>query len=365
MPSYINAIGTANPSNRFTQETISDFMLRASSLNNEEARKLRAVYKMSGIKSRYSVIADYGKVDRFDFYNEKDPDGFRPGTFQRMKLYKDNAAALSISAIREAMQQTPYTAKDFTQLITVSCTGMYAPGLDIDIVHELGMNLSVNRTNIYFMGCYAAINALRTADAICRASPNEKILVVCTELCSIHFQNDHTEDNLLANALFADGAAAVIVSSEATSNTKLQIDSFYNTIADKGAKDMAWNIGNTGFEMKLSSYVPEIIGSDIKSFLQVLLSINGNTGKTVDYYAIHPGGKKILEQIEKSLDFSSKENRYAYKVLENYGNMSSATILFVLKELLNDLPKDEKDKTILGMSFGPGLTLEGMLLQTV
>lgn len=365
MPSYINAIGLANPEHRFLQEDIARFMIRASSLNNEEARKLKIIYKKSGIKFRHSVLSDYGLETDFTFYNGYIADGYRPSTSKRMQVYRAHAAALSIQAITRALELSNINANEVTHLICVSCTGMYAPGLDIDIIHGLQLKPSVYRSSINFMGCYAAINGLRLCHDICKANSEAKVLLVCTELCSIHFQNDFTEDNLLANALFADGAAAVIVSNNKTNTTRFEIQHFYNAIASEGSKDMAWQIGDTGFEMKLSAYVPEIIAEGIERFIQDLLLSAGMAHKGVEHYAIHPGGIKILERIESTLGLSKAANQYAYKVLENYGNMSSATILFVLDELSKNIPVNKKDEQVLGLAFGPGLTLESLLLKTV
>ena len=365
MPVFINAIGTATPPNKLAQENIAQFMVRAMDLNREDARKLKVIHKMSGIKFRHSVIDDYGKEKDFSFYNKDSKSGYSPTTSKRMQLYRAHAADLSAQAARVCLSETKIKAESITHLICVSCTGMYAPGLDIDLVRSLNLNRHVSRTSINFMGCYAAINAIKIAEAICKSDSKAVVLLVCAELCSIHFQNDNTDDNLLANALFADGVAAMILSSEKQENTRLKLGYFYNEIANDSAKEMAWHIGDSGFEMKLSSYVPKIIGEGIARFIQNLKNSNGISTQNMDYFAIHPGGKKILESIEDALQIKKEDNKHAYKVLENFGNMSSPTILFVLKELIQNIPKEEKDKNILGLAFGPGLTFESMILKTV
>ena len=225
------------------------------------------------------------------------------------------------------------------------------------------------------MGCYAAFNALKVADSIVKAYSEAKVLLVCTELCSIHFQKGTDEDTLLANALFADGSAAALVSSESNlSSVQLQLDRFYCDLAPDGQKDMAWQIGNHGFEMRLSSYVPQIIREQIQQIVQRLLQhLTHHTedhqpilpGASIDYYAIHPGGKRILQVIEEVLSLEKKDNHHAYQVLRQYGNMSSPTILFVLQSLIADLGEADQNKSALGLAFGPGLTLESMLLRVV
>jgi len=240
---------------------------------------------------------------------------------------------------------------------------MYAPGLDIDLVKSLNLSSSVNRLCINFMGCYAAFNAIKLADSFCAADPKAKVLIVCTELCSIHFQKEFTEDNLLANALFADGAAALLIEGEPRRGVNLKPVSFFCDLAPEGEQDMAWTVGDLGFEMKLSAYVPEIIKNGIAKLTSNLLAQISQQLTDVSYYAIHPGGKKILEVIEQELDLSKADNRAAYEVLKNYGNMSSPTVLFVLNEISKNLTNTDDGKKILSFAFGPGLTLESMVLE--
>jgi predicted naringenin-chalcone synthase len=240
---------------------------------------------------------------------------------------------------------------------------MYAPGLDIEMIHALGLRTTVKRTAITFMGCYAAFNALKVADAFCKSERDAKVLIVCAELCSLHFQQEPTEDNLLANALFADGAAAVLVENNPAQGLKLKLSSFHNDLAPEGASDMAWSIGNLGFEMKLSAYVPGIIKQGIARLTRDLLEKISANLNDIKHFAIHPGGRKILEVIEQELGITQANNAAAYHVLKNYGNMSSPTILFVLAEIIRNLSASNKNERILSFAFGPGLTLESMILE--
>jgi len=248
-------------------------------------------------------------------------------------------------------------------LIVVSCTGMYAPGLDIELVKALGLPTQIQRLCINFMGCYAAFNGLKQADIICQSDPKAKVLVVCTELCSIHFQKENTDDNLLANALFADGSAALLVESSPRNGLNLKPVSFYCDLAPEGDQDMAWTVGDLGFEMRLSSYVPEVIKNGIKTLTHSLLDQISNSLADISYYAIHPGGKKILEVIEQELNLTREQNKPAYEVLRKYGNMSSPTVLFVLQEASKNLNGMDDKKKILSFAFGPGLTMESMVLE--
>jgi prepilin-type processing-associated H-X9-DG protein len=362
--SYITAIGTANPAHRFSQSQIADFMMRAMKLNNGDARKLRTVFRASGIEFRHSVLEDYGRVKDFTFFPDTaDLEPF-PATDRRLDIFRQNALALSVASFRDMLRILPnLPLRSISHLIVVCCTGMYAPGLDIDLVKALQLRSTVQRTAINFMGCHASFNALKVANAICRSDHNAKVLIVCTELCSLHFQREANEDNLLANALFADGSASVLVEAETESPLKLRLEEFHSELAVEGANDMAWTIGNLGFEMRLSSYVPDLIRRGISSFTNSLLKKLSVTLSDVSHFAIHPGGKKILEVIEEELNLSKDKNDAAYYVLRNYGNMSSATVLFVLKRVVANLNGASEGERVLGLAFGPGLTLESMVLK--
>ncbi|HCW06188.1 MAG TPA: type III polyketide synthase, partial [Cytophagales bacterium] len=263
--SYITHIGISNPEHQFAQQTIGNFMVKAMKLDSENARKLHALYRATGIETRYSVLADYGKIDGFQFFPDNNLLEPFPTTSQRLTLYREHAVRLSVNSINQCLNKFPSLSREeITHLVVVSCTGMYAPGLDIDLVKNLGLNNSIHRTCINFMGCYAAFNAMKLADAFCAADSNAKVIVVCTELCSIHFQKENSDDNLLANALFADGSAALLVEATPRQGLNLCPLNFHCDLATNGADDMAWKIGDHGFEMKLSTYVPEIIRSGIK-----------------------------------------------------------------------------------------------------
>lgn len=361
--SFITSIGTANPPNRFTQTQISDFMIRAMGLDKEGADKLRVLYRATGIDSRYSVLQDYGSSENFNFYpNTPCLEPF-PDTARRLELFRKEALKLSRKAVDDCVGGvTGFDIKSITHLIVVSCTGMSAPGLDVELVRNLNLNSTVQRTSVNFVGCYAAFNAMRLANSFCAQNKEAKILVVCTELCSLHFQKENTEDNLLANALFADGSAALLVEPKMKSGINLEIGAFFCDLAITGEEEMAWSIGSFGFEMKLSSYVPEIVKTGIKKLTSSLLKANHIVMDDISYYAIHPGGKKILEVIEQELNLSKDDNAPAYEVLRNYGNMSSPTVLFVLKEILNKIIGADDNKKILSFGFGPGLTLESLIL---
>lgn len=364
MKNYITAIATANPAHRIAQSDIARFMARAQQMNGEEEHRLHALYRASGIRYRYSVIEDYGRTSAFRFFPDVANLEPFPTVAERMKLYQKEALLLSLKATEKCLEEAKWLKRNqITHLITVSCTGMYAPGLDIALVEALELNYQTQRTAINFMGCYAAFNGLKAADAICKADRNAKVLVVCTELCTLHFQRSKDEDNMLANALFSDGSAAVLIEGTPSNERNFEIQAFHCDLAVNGKQDMAWQIGNHGFEMRLSAYVPDVIRQGIGELAINLLKNFHLTVDQIDFLAIHPGGKRILRAIEEELFIEKEDNRYAYEILRNYGNMSSATVLFVLNALRRDLKTSDKDKQVLSFAFGPGLTLESMLLK--
>ncbi|QHL88564.1 type III polyketide synthase [Nibribacter ruber] len=364
MKSYLCAIGTANPFHALPQQQIADFMASALQLDEQETRKLKALYRLSGINTRHTVLEDYGKQNgEFTFYpNTPGLEPF-PAVGRRMQQFQEHAVPLSVQASEDCFNQVPnFTAAQVTHLITVSCTGMYAPGLDIELVQALGLPATVQRTCVYFMGCYAAFNAIKAADAFCTADPAARVLIVCTELCTLHFQKHKETDHLVSNAIFADGSAAVLVSAEPLTNTALRLEAFHCDLAPSGQREMAWHIHDFGFEMTLSSYVPALIKEGIGQLTQSLLQKLNLKLQEIKLFAIHPGGRKILEVIEQALGLTPHDNRYAYQTLRQFGNMSSVTVLFVLQALLQDTQSAQHQEPVLSFAFGPGLTLESMLL---
>jgi len=247
--SYITSIGTATPKHHFTQDVIANFMIRAMQLDTDDSRKLKALYRATSIETRHSVVEDYGRQDHFDFYPNNERLEPFPSTKQRLELFQKHAIELSVDSVQNCLSKIPnFRVEEITHLVVVSCTGMYAPGLDIDLIGRLKLNHSVERTGINFMGCYAAFNALKLAHAFCGSNENAKVLVVCTELCSIHFQKENNEDNWLANSLFADGSAALLIEAQPRRGLNLRPVHFHCDVALNGISDMAWSIGDSGFE---------------------------------------------------------------------------------------------------------------------
>ncbi len=358
MSTFIQAIGTAVPKFAISQNEVLQFMLKAHQLKGEEKKKLEVLYRATGIQTRYSVLSDYLQPDEYEFFpNNSDLSPF-PDTKSRQQKYRAEALEISLSAAKKCLGDLPH--EKITHLITVSCTGMYAPGLDIDLVKGLELSAEVKRTAINFMGCYAAFNAMKVADAFCNSEKPVYVLIICTELCTLHFQKENNENNFLANALFGDGSAAILMTNSMPVTKSLEISHFYSTLQPDGHDEMAWDIGNTGFEMKLSAYVPDFLKQGIDPMLNRLWQ-ESNT-REFDYYLLHPGGKRILQVLEEKLGISASENNFSRQILKKFGNMSSATILFVLETLWNSTAMEHHQGKVLGLAFGPGLTLESMIL---
>jgi len=330
-------------------------MQRVYALTDTEQRKLKFLYRQGGIDTRYSVIPDYSlPATEWEFYSPTENLEPFPRLEKRMEWYRQYAAPLSLAAITNCLQKIP--GQTITHLITVSCTGMSAPGLDLELLEALGLPATTFRSSVNFMGCYAAIHALKIADAFCRADQNATVLIVCTELCTLHFQKEPTVDNMTSSMLFADGAAAMLVTGK-EEQEGLNIDHFYSMVSLKGKKDMAWELSSKGFLMTLSGYVADMIEEDFDGLVEGALQAADLQKEAITHWCIHPGGKRILEAVHKSLGFTNGQLQPCYDVLKEYGNMSSPTVLFVLEKMMDALDKKEKT-TIFGAAFGPGLTME-------
>ena len=374
---YINGIGTAVPAYSSTQQEAAEFMADVLQLDERDSRRLMALYRHTRIDRRHTVLADYVRPrEEFTFYTNSPGMEPFPTVGQRMGLYRQEAVPLALKAIHDCFASYPdFDPQTITHLITVSCTGLYAPGPDIELIEALGLPTTTQRLAINFMGCYGAFNGLKMADSIIRADARAKVLVVCVELCTIHFQKKTETDHLLSNALFADGSAAVIVESQpAVRHTgpsqAFRLRSFYCDLLPEGREAMAWHVSDFGFEMTLTSAVPTFIQQGIGQLMERLLTQCELTLDDIGQYALHPGGRRILEVIEQQLGITAHDDRHAYEVLRQNGNMSSATVLFVLKEIWNELASGEADvdperPNILSCAFGPGLTLESMVLEAV
>lgn len=349
----ITAIGTANPKYKHKQLSILNFMKETLPLDQRQERLLSLLYHRCGIETRYSVLPDYSLPSKdYQFYARPDEDKPFPNLESRMSAYEANALSLSVAAIRNTV--TDDKLKAITHLITVTCTGLSAPGLDLQLMEALKLAPSVFRTSVNFMGCYAALHGLKLANSLAISSKNAKVLVVCTELCTLHFQKSVEIDQLTSSLLFADGSAACLVESD-ENQAGLLISNFFSKVVSEGKQDMAWGLSSTGFKMVLSNHVPKLVEGEIDSLLADALTELDWQTDDISHWAIHPGGKDILSATQKALAISEVQLADSYDVLKNYGNMSSASILFVLKRIMEKARNGERT---FAAAFGPGITLE-------
>jgi alkylresorcinol/alkylpyrone synthase len=351
---YIHRIGTAVPPHIYTQETALQEMLAVLPLSEVEARKTKMIYRNSGIEKRHTALPN------FFTHFQQDP---QPNVADRMQWFQEYAPPLCVEAIENCLPPN-FDKQKITHLITVSCTGLAAPGLDIELINLLKLPTNIYRTSVNFMGCYAAFHALKHADLICQTDDKANVIIVCVELCTLHLQLKADDDNTRANLLFADGAAAAFLSKDTQyfNEESLKINKFYADIVTKGDNDMAWHIAPSGFLMKLSAYIPQLVEENIESLLLAALQHTQITKEEIFQWAIHPGGKKIVENAAKALQLDNEQLTASYQTLKDYGNMSSATILFVLQTVAKADKTPEKPY-IFAVGFGPGLTMESMLLE--
>lgn len=365
MKSHIHHIETVLPKFSYRQEYARDRMVRWMP-GKRNRRLIHGIYDHSGIETRYSVLPDFGVGAEPVLFREGEEGRIiEPSTLERNRYYAECSRKLVVEAGRRTLENADgFRAPDITHVITVSCTGFYNPGPDLDLIQGLGLPAGTERYNLGFMGCYAAFPALRMADQFCQARPDAVVLVVCLELCSLHLQFREEADSLLANSLFADGAAAVLVSARPPSGSRpaLALESFASALAPEGASDMAWEIGNHGFDIRLSTYVPKIIEANIGRILDGILSTAPWSLDEIATWAIHPGGRSILDRVEGALELAPEQIDDSREVLRQYGNMSSVTVLFVLHRILNRREWDES-LPVCAMAFGPGLTIETALLE--
>ncbi len=361
MASRIISIGTAVPEYGTRQGAILGFMHDAYK-DVAASRKLNTLFSYSGIDTRYSAIADFDNPEGEGRFFDKD---YKASVDIRLAEYRRKALPLAMDAVDAGFRKLNSSVKDFgvTHLITVSCTGMYAPGIDAELIEQLELPSDIFRTCVNFMGCNAAFHALKIADMIVQSEVKAKVLIVCVELCTLHFQPKDSNDYLLSNTVFGDGAAAVVVTSGAYAEQKglkgFNVNGFYSTLLHKGKNLMGWNITPVSFEMVLNAKIPDFIGEQMGSLLEQSSRKYNMDVTTVSGWAIHPGGKKILDTVQNKLQLDKEKTRHSYEVLQKYGNMSSPTILFVLQGLLQDYRKNE---TVFSIGFGPGISIETALL---
>ena len=360
MQSMIFALSGVVPSYVFTQEEIAKKSIDILSIQEEKAQFLSRIYHHSSIRNRHSVVNDFHQSrEKWDFWGTHYPHKI-PGMTKRNKRYKQEAPPLAEKAARQAIERWGGNLSSISHLISVSCTGMIAPGIEYYVMQNLGLSPTINRLGINFMGCFGAFKGLSVAKAFAQADPDARILLICTELCSLHLQADQNPETLMANALFSDGAAAAIIGGNCLPTEKALWEIHHtHSLGFKDSIDkMSWEASDHGFLIGLSHTVPVHIKRNMQTFTDKLLP-KGLSPAQCDW-AIHPGGASILKAVEQVLDLKPDQTQSAWQTLHDFGNMSSATFLFVLDHLSKQ--KSSRLWTA-GVGFGPGLSVEGIMLR--
>lgn len=378
-PPVLRSLQTIVPDTVLRQDEVRDMFAGQPGLGRLATRIISASFDSSGIDTRHTVLGELSPesdVEEPTFFDRATGLLMSPGTKARNEVYRREAGKLYVEAARRTIDADPdISADDVTHVITASCTGFYSPGPDYEIVRALGLRDDVRRLHLGFMGCYAAMPALRTAAEICSGDAEAVVLVVTVELCTLHLRSSEDPDMIVATSLFADGAAAGLVTARPATGEApgLALDRFHTGIIAEGEKDMAWTIGDEGFEMVLSTAVPGLIGQHIHSALQPLYAPepalatafdSGSIGDAVAHWAIHPGGRSILDRVQERLDLTDAQLHPPREVLRRFGNMSSATVLFVLQRIL-ETGEVRDGERVAALAFGPGLTAETALLTIV
>lgn len=359
--SAILGVGTAWPERSISQEDAASLALQLGAVREDHISLMRRIYANAGVGARGSVALPETKPEAKPetkgafFGPSSGHDDRGPSTSARLDRYEAEAGPLALRASRAAMEHAGANASQITHVVTASCTGFASPGVDQRLIEELGLRRTAPRLNVGFMGCHAAINALRAADAICRSDDGALALVCAVELCTLHFRYAPSPDQIVANALFGDGAGAAVVGPP--HDGALRILSSASTLFPDSREDMTWRIGDHGFEMTLSRRVPELLGAHAPEWIGAWLDGQGLRTRDVGSWAIHPGGPRVVESLVSALALDPDRANASLRTLRERGNVSSPTVLAILESLLTQ----RAPTPIAALAFGPGLAGEAML----
>lgn len=322
--------------------------------NKRQERLTRMLYQKAGVETRHTVVP---WQSAYAWKKQESPTESLsgPSTADRMDLYREHAGPLAHRATVVALADAQVDASKITHLITVSCTGFCAPGVDLELIRSLGLPPTTERVHVGYMGCHGAINGLRVAEALAARHPEACILLCAVELCSLHYRLSWDAEGVKGNALFADGSAAIVGGSHRSKRPALgQVEQTGSCVLPKSFAEMSWEIGNHGFEMRMTRQVPDVVGAHLKEWMSAWLDQLGYGIHDIAHWAVHPGGPRILDSVESALELSPNACNVSRDILKRFGNMSSPTVLFILDEILRSSP----DFPIVTLAFGPGLTAE-------
>ena len=377
MSALILGIGTAVPEFRIDQADAAEQASRLSHASARQQRVLTALYLRAGVERRHSVVltsSTNGLPAEQSFYGAEGHDSAGPTTADRMAAYDRYSPPLAAAAASRALDDAGVTAGEITHVVTVSCSGFSAPGVDLALMRELRLRRDASRTHIGFMGCHGALNGLRVAKAFAEGTPGACVLLCAIELCSLHHQFHWEPDQIVANALFADGAAAVVIRAAEARRAHPSIQDGGPSASRPAALDIVdlrsfviadshdlirWQIKDHGFEMTLSAQVPCLIERSLRAWLEDWLGDHGLGIEQIGSWAVHPGGPRIVEACAAAVCPSSERLADSEAVLAEYGNMSSPTVLFVVDRLR----RRGAARPIVALAFGPGIAIEAALLK--
>jgi predicted naringenin-chalcone synthase len=366
----ILGLGTAAPVHSMPQPMSAEMAVeRCSEPGSREAKLLPQLFRMTSVKGRGSVVIRPEEnqpvsVDSVRWFYPQ-PNGepatrTGPTTGERMREFLRSAPPLAIEASRRAMEQANTPGEQITHLVTVTCTGFGAPGLEVEMFRGLKLRNTTQRIHVGFMGCHAALNGIQVAAALAASDPSARVLLCCVELCSLHFQYGWDSQRVVSNALFADGAAAMIVAPpDEKDSAAPRITSTATSLLSDTEDQMSWHVEDHGFVMGLSSRVPGAVGDGLRPWVDDWLATQGLTVEQVGSWAIHAGGPRIVTAVAERLALPESALVHSRGVLSEHGNMSSATVLFILQRML----AAPTARPLVMLAFGPGLFAEAALLR--
>jgi alpha-pyrone synthase len=364
MSFVLHGLGKAVPSAAVSNEDALRIARKVAGPMARDSGFLPSVFTGTGNRTRYQVMGGDVVQDVFNgtntsksvFLPADENDNLGPTTGQRCEVYAVEAPLLAVQASRDSLLESGFAPQSITHLVTVSCTGFVAPGIDLTLIRDLGLRPTVERTHVGFMGCHGALNGLRVANAFTAANPEARVLLCAVELCSIHYHYGDVPEKVVANALFADGAAAVVGTGTGDADG-WRVAATGSCLIPDSADAMGWTVGDHGFEMTLARKVPTLIAKNLLPWMMAWLDDNGLSVEDVGSWAIHPGGPRILEASAESLGLSAQALAPSRQIFADYGNMSSPTVLFIL----DALRKANAPRPCVALGFGPGLVVEAVL----
>ncbi|WP_433939598.1 type III polyketide synthase [Paenibacillus lautus] len=354
----ILGMGTALPVHSVAQSDIAELIASTLQDRPDLARFARRVFRSCGVETRYTCESNYlDPLEKCRYLHSHDASVI-PTTEERMDTYKREALPLGVEAAEKALKDAGMSPDRITHLITVSCTGQYQPGMDVLLIRKLGLSPRVNRLPLIFQGCAAGLKAIQMARDVVSGAPGSQVLVVCVELCTLHFQPVREREALFAASFFGDGASSCVIGQpEAEHRHYVELGTGYSVLLPDSTEDMTWEVGNTGFDLFLSPRIPKLLGTHLEDELRVLLGGD----KLPELWAIHPGGRGIVDSVQEVMHLTDEQTHYSREILRTAGNLSSVTIMFVLNAMRQKMKeRNEASTEGVAMAFGPGLTAELM-----